>query len=57
MHGLYVSLKFLCQSLHHTPDYGRPTAGSSEPQPLRHLLEKVHQDIITFWNFMDEKKV
>jgi hypothetical protein len=56
-HCLYVSQSLLNQSLHHTLDYGRPTAGSSEPQPLRHLLAKVHQEIITCWHFMNEKNV
>src|SRR6267142_4403565 len=58
MHGLYVSQAFLCQSLHHTSDYGRPPAGSiQQQQPLLNLLARVHEDIITFWNFMDEKNV
>src|SRR6266850_2918111 len=58
MHGLYVSQVFLCQSLHHTSDYGRPPPGSmQQQQPLLNLLARVHEDIITFWNFMDEKNV
>jgi len=43
-----------------TADYGTTLAsggGSSQQQFLRELLAKVHNDIITFWNFMDEKNI
>jgi len=41
-----------------TAYYGRPPPGSmQQQQPLFHLLGKVHEDIITFWNFMDEKNI
>jgi hypothetical protein len=56
MHGGYVPQAHLFQSLYHTLDYGRALA-SAQSQLLGDLLAKVHNDIITFWNFIDQQNV
>lgn len=59
-HRLYVSqIAFLCQSPDHASDYRNALAGSVPgvgQMLLRDCLAKVHQDIITCWNFRDEDK-
>jgi hypothetical protein len=60
MHGRYVSQAHLFQSIYHTLDYGRALASGvegSQPQLLGDLLAKVHNDVTTFWNFIDQQNV
>jgi hypothetical protein len=56
-------IAFLCQPDHavHASDYRNALAGSVPGHGvgqmlLRDCLAKVHQDIITCWNFRDEDK-
>jgi len=57
--GCMSQIAFLCQSSDHASDYRNALAGSVPgvgQMLLRDCLAKVHQDIITCWNFRDEDK-